>query len=60
MPKTLTLIIGENGQLNAVPGGDIRPIEAAWACQQAAMSFLDLVVQEQARPESEEADDAEG
>jgi len=45
MTKTITLVIGDNGALNAISGGDVTPIEAARACQTAALSFLNLVEQ---------------
>jgi len=60
MPRTLTIVLYEDGAVNLITGGDITPALAAQLCLQAFQSFQrQAVIEEMKREELESAEKEE-
>ena len=53
MPRTLTIVLHENGGVNLITGGDITPALAAQLCLQAFQTFQRQAVGEEMQREIE-------
>jgi len=59
MPRTLTVVLQEDGSVNLITGGDIPPALAAQLCLQAFQAFQRRAVGEEMGREMEKDSDKE-
>ena len=58
MPRTLTIVLHEDGAVNLITGGELPHALAAQLCLQAFQTFQRRAVEEEIRREMEEKEDS--